>query len=198
MGAWRFIYVSSAAVYGNPRYLPINEDHPTEPLSPYGVSKLAGEYFSKTLFRGDGRVLILRLFNVYGPGQNPEYAGVIARFMERLAAGEPPIIYGDGEHTRDFIHVSDVVEAIEKALKADVREDAILNIGTGKPTTINELAYRMVKVFKANVKPIYAPPREGDIRHSYASIEKAATILKWRPKVSLDSGLKDLISLAQF
>ena len=196
-GVWRFIYVSSAAVYGDPRYLPIDEEHPTEPLSPYGASKLAGEHFSKTLFRGDGRVLILRLFNVYGIGQNPEYAGVVAKFMERLAAGEPPVIYGDGEQTRDFIHVSDVVRAIERALVVELNECVILNIGTGNPTSINELAHKMIRAFGMDVKPVYASPREGDIRHSYADVTKAKKLLGWEPSIGLDEGLKQLISSAE-
>ena len=194
-GVWRFVYVSSAAVYGNPRYLPVDEEHPTIPLSPYGVTKLAGEYFTKLLFRGGGRTLILRLFNVYGPGQNPEYAGVIVKFMERLMKNEPPVIYGDGEQTRDFIYVTDVVEAIEKAVNVSVGSDVVLNIGTGEPITIKELAHKMIKVFGANVNPVHAPPRKGDVRHSYADIKKAVAILKWIPKVSLDRGLLNLIKV---
>ena len=189
-GVQRLVYASSAAVYGEPRYLPVDEEHPTDPLSPYGATKLAGEHFSKTLFRG--RTVILRIFNVYGPGQNPEYAGVIARFMERLSRGEPPVIYGDGGQTRDFIYVTDVVEALRKALEVDVEEDVVVNVGTGKPVSINELAQMMIRIAGASVSPIHAPPRMGDIRHSYADISKAKSILNWRPRVKLEDGLKAL------
>lgn len=192
IGVWRIVYASSAAVYGNPVKLPINEEHPTNPLSPYGVSKLAGEMFSKTLFDGEGGVVVLRLFNVYGIGQNPEYAGVITRFMERLEKGLPPIIYGTGEQTRDFVHVLDVVEAFEKAFKADAG-GVVLNIGTGKPTSIRDLAYMMIKLYGLDLKPIYAPPRKGDIMHSYADVSRARKVLGWEPRIGLEEGLKMLI-----
>jgi len=192
VGVWRIVYASSATVYGNPVKLPINEEHPTNPLSPYGVSKLAGEMFSKTLFDGEGGVVVLRLFNVYGIGQNPEYAGVITRFMERLERGLPPIIYGTGEQTRDFIHVLDVVEAFEKAFKADAG-GVVLNIGTGKPTSIRDLAYMMIKLYGLDLKPIYAPPRKGDVMHSYADISRAKKVLGWEPRIGLEEGLKMLI-----
>lgn len=192
VGVWRIVYASSAAVYGNPVKLPINEEHPTNPLSPYGVSKLAGEMFSKTLFDGEGGVVVLRLFNVYGIGQNPEYAGVITRFMERLERGLPPIIYGTGEQTRDFIHVLDVVEAFEKAFKANAGS-MVLNIGTGKPTSIRDLAYMMIKLYGLDLKPIHAPPRKGDIMHSYADISRAKKVLGWEPRIGLEEGLKMLI-----
>lgn len=192
IGVWRIVYASSATVYGNPVKLPINEEHPTNPLSPYGVSKLAGEMFSKTLFDGEGGVVVLRLFNVYGIGQNPEYAGVITRFMERLERGLPPIIYGTGEQTRDFVHVLDVVEAFEKAFKADAG-GVVLNIGTGKPTSIRDLAYMMIKLYGLDLKPIYAPPRKGDIMHSYADVSRARKVLGWEPRIGLEEGLKMLI-----
>lgn len=189
---WRIVYASSAAVYGNPVRLPIDEEHPLKPLSPYGVSKLAGEMYIKTIFNGEGGYVILRLFNVYGLGQNPEYAGVITKFMERLERRLPPIIYGDGTQTRDFIHVLDVVEAFIKAIEVN-EPNIVLNIGTGKPTSIRELAYTMIKLYGLNIQPIYAPPRKGDIKYSYANISKAKKILKWEPRISLENGLRILI-----
>jgi len=189
---WRIVYASSAAVYGNPVKLPIDEEHPLKPLSPYGVSKLAGEMYIKTIFNGEGGYIILRLFNVYGLGQNPEYAGVITKFMERLKGRLPPIIYGDGTQTRDFIHVLDVVEAFIKAIEVN-KSNIVLNIGTSKPTSIKELAYTMIKLYGLNIQPIYAPPRKGDIKHSYADISKAKKILKWEPRISLENGLRMLI-----
>ncbi len=189
---WRIVYASSAAVYGNPVKLPIDEEHPLRPLSPYGASKLAGEMYIKTIFNGKEGYVILRLFNVYGLGQNPEYAGVITKFMERLERKLPPIIYGDGTQTRDFIHVLDVVEAFIKAIEVN-ESNVVLNIGTGKQTSIKELAYTMIKLYGLDLQPIYAPPRKGDIKHSYADISKAKKILKWEPKISLEDGLRMLI-----
>ncbi len=191
-GVSRIVYVSSAAVYGNPVRLPVSEDHPLNPLSPYGASKLVGEFYAKTLFKGKRGVIVLRLFNVYGPGQNPEYAGVITRFMERLSSGQPPVIYGSGEQTRDFVHVYDVVKAIEKALVAD-GSGYVVNIGTGRPTRIIDLAYMMIKLYGLEVEPVYAPPRIGDIMHSYADITLARKILGWSPEISLEQGLKMLV-----
>ena len=157
------------------------------------ATKLAGEHLSRTLFEGERHVVILRPFNVYGPGQSREYAGVVAKFLERLARGEPPVIYGDGRQTRDLVYVADVVEALERALEVEVDGNAVVNVGTGRPVTINELAYRMIRIAGADVKPIYAPPRRGDIRHSYASISRAVSLLRWRPRVSLEEGLEETI-----
>ncbi len=191
--ARKFVYISSAAVYGNPVKLPISEDHPVDPLSPYGTSKLAGEYYVKTLFEDGEGAVTLRLFNVYGLGQNPEYAGVISKFLERLAEGRPPIIFGTGEQTRDFIHVEDVARAIEKALTIRLEEYTVFNIGTGKRISIRELAELMIKLFGLNLEPVYGPPRRGDIMHSYADISRAKRILGWHPSISLEEGLKKLI-----
>ncbi len=192
-GLKKMIYISSAAVYGDPIRLPVNEDHPVNPLSPYGTSKLSGEFYARTLFEGIEKTVVLRLFNVYGPGQNPEYAGVISRFLERLSQGKPPVIYGSGEQTRDFIHVEDVAHAVEKALETRFEEHVVFNIGTGRRTSIRELAELMIELFGLNLKPIHGPPRRGDIMHSYADISRARRMLGWEPKISLEEGLKRLI-----
>ena len=180
-GVRRFIYASSAAVYGEPIYTPIDENHPTRPINPYGASKLAGEAYVHA-YSSRMEVVVLRLFNVYGPGQNPAYAGVITRFVERAVRGEPPIIYGDGAQTRDFVHVEDVARAFEWAITAP---PDTYNIGTGRPTRIRDLAEMVVKAFNLGKPPIYAPPRPGDIRHSTANIEKAAT-RGWKPTKQLN------------
>jgi len=192
-GVKRFIYASSAAVYGNPIKLPISEDHPMNPLSPYGLSKLMGEYYVASEFLGEEGSVILRIFNVYGPGQNPEYAGVIARFMERLSRGEPPIIFGDGGQTRDFIHVDDVVEAFVKSLDASPDERLVANIGSGRPVKILELARMMIRLYGLDLEPVHAPPRPGDIKDSYADITRAMKALGWSPRISLEDGLRKLI-----
>ena len=191
VGVERFVYASSAAVYGNPVRLPIDEDHPTKPVSPYGKSKLLGEKCVLNEFRGSA--FSLRLFNVYGRGQNPEYAGVITKFLERVSRGEPPIIYGDGEQTRDFVYVGDVVDAFIRALTSSLRGAYVFNIGTGNAVTINQLARMIIKLAGLNVEPIHADPRPGDIRHSYADISRTKRVLGWQPKISLEEGLKRLV-----
>jgi len=138
--------------------------------------------------------IILRLFNVYGPGQTGAYAGVVTKFIERTSRGEPPIIYGDGEQTRDFIHVKDVANAIIKALETNIT--GTFNIASGKPTKIIDLAHMVISLVGLELQPIFAEPRKGDIRHSYAKIDKAREVLKWKPKIDLKQGLKELIEQA--
>ena len=138
--------------------------------------------------------MILRLFNVYGPKQSRAYAGVIIEFIRRVSRGEPPIVFGDGEQTRDFIHVSDVVEAITLSLRNE-RVRGVFNIGSGEGVTINRLANLILKLMgREDLKPIYAPPRPGDIRHSIADTTRAKKELKYEPKIKLETGIKELIS----
>ncbi|MDW8021886.1 MAG: NAD-dependent epimerase/dehydratase family protein [Nitrososphaerota archaeon] len=196
-GAWRLIYAGSAAVYGDPIELPIREDHPARPLSPYGETKLEGEKIALTRFRGDGGAISLRLFNVYGWGQNPEYAGVITKFIERVRSGQPPIIFGDGEQTRDFVHVRDVAEAVARASEAEISGSEIFNIGSGKWIRIRDLARMVASLFGRDLEPVYAGPRPGDIRRSYADISKAEKILSWSPKIGLEEGLSNLIKTGE-
>jgi len=195
-GVGRVIYLSSAAVYGVPQYLPVNEEHPTKPISPYGASKLAGELVLESLAGSLGKpeYVILRLFNVYGPGQNPSspYSGVITKFIHAVMNGKEIVIYGDGEQSRDFIHVEDVAGAVVKALTA-TEACTTLNIGTGRRTTINELAKLVMSVAGREVPVKHAPPRKGDIRHSVASVERARRVLGWEPKIELVDGLRTLL-----
>jgi len=180
----RLVYISSAAVYGEPVRLPISEDHPTRPLSPYGLSKLAGERVVEMLTPG---AAVLRLFNVYGPGQTGPYAGVITKFLERARRGLPPVIYGDGGQTRDFVHVSDVARFVEVVL--DRGASGVFNVGSGRAVSIRELAGFVMSLAGLDGGPVYAPPRPGDIKHSVADITKARG-LGWEPRVGIEEGLR--------
>jgi len=189
-----FVFASSSAVYGDPIRVPIPEDHPLMPKSPYAASKISGEAFVQAFANQYGfRPVILRLFNVYGPKQSRAYAGVIIEFIRRVSRGEPPVIFGDGEQTRDFVHVSDVVEAIMLSLRNEEAR-GVFNIGSGEGVTINHLARLILKLMgREDLKPIYAPPRPGDIRHSIADITRAQRELRFKPKVKLEVGIKELI-----
>ncbi|AKT34834.1 UDP-glucose 4-epimerase [Pyrobaculum sp. WP30] len=182
----RLIYISSAAVYGEPQHLPINENHPTRPLSPYGLSKLAGEQVAQMLAPG---AAVLRLFNVYGPGQTGPYAGVVSKFIERAKGSLPPVIYGDGTQTRDFVHVADVARFVEVVL--DRGAAGVFNVGTGRSVSIRELATIVMRLAGLGGEPLYAPPRPGDIKHSVADVTKAK-LLGWQPQIPLEEGLREL------
>jgi len=188
----RFIYASSCAVYGAPQYLPIDENHPIIPQSPYGISKLTSEHFCRIFHEIHGlETISLRFFNIYGKRQvKGPYSGVITKFAERLKEKKSPVIFGDGEQTRDFLHVNDAVNACMLALRNKTYVGKIINIGSGKETTINELVSLLIELSaKTNIKPVYKPPRKGDILRSWANIEKAKKLLGYQPKVDLESGL---------
>ncbi|MCC6050604.1 MAG: SDR family NAD(P)-dependent oxidoreductase [Thermofilum sp.] len=186
-----FVFASSAAVYGDPVRLPIAEDHPLRPLSPYGATKVAGEALVHAYAAARGfRPVILRLFNVYGPKQSRAYAGVVTEFVKRVLRGEPPLIYGDGTQSRDFVFVDDVVEYFVRALRTEeVR--GIYNVGSGKAVSVLELAELVAKVLgRPELKPVHAPPRPGDIKHSVADISRAVRDFGYRPRVALEEGLR--------
>lgn len=191
-GVGLFIYLSSAAVYGDPVRLPVDENHPTEPLSPYGLSKLMGENVARFFSRLGLKYVVLRLFNVYGPGQNAAYAGVITRFMERVRNQLPPVVYGDGEQTRDFIHVDDVAQAVELAISTGCLNQ-VFNIGVGKPVRIRDLAVLVMRLHGVGGEPVYTAKRPGDIKHSYADVSKARSLLGFEPRIGLEDGLKKLM-----
>jgi UDP-glucose 4-epimerase len=191
------VFASSAAVYGEPKYLPITESHILDPQSPYGASKVAGEALvsSYSNLKKIKSASCLRFFNVYGKGQTLEYAGVITRFAERLSKRLPPIIYGDGNQTRDFVSVRDVVTAIMIAAKTNGSGDCntnhnVYNIGTGKSLKIKDLAKLMIKIFKLDLEPIFAQQREGDIMNSYADITKSKDELRFIANENINSALK--------
>jgi len=194
-GVERIVYLSSAAVYGDPVKLPIREDHPLNPISIYGVSKTAGEMVLKSMAaKGGYNYVILRLFNVYGPGQERSpYAGVLTVFAKRALRGEPLIIYGDGEQTRDFIYVGDVADAVVKALETD-NVNETYNIGSGVETRIKDLAELVIKAVGMDIGVEHAPPRKGDIRRSVAEISKSRLMLGYNPSIRLEDGVKRLIN----
>jgi UDP-glucose 4-epimerase len=191
----KFVFISSSAVYGEPDYLPIDENHVTKPISPYAESKLEAERFcmgfhEKQLLRA----VVLRLFNVYGLRQGiNDYSGVITRFINRGKQGLPLVVYGDGSQTRDFVNVCDVVEAILSAVDNKVAEGEVFNIGSGDPISICDLAKAILELAGLNLEIVCEKPRLGDITHSYTTISKAEKLLGYRPKVSLRDGLRTLL-----
>jgi UDP-glucose 4-epimerase len=193
-GVRRVVFASSASVYGNSATLPMREDGPVSPLTPYCIAKLAGEQLlSFYAQRSPLRWLALRFFNVYGPGQPTDafYTSVILTFVRRILAGEPPVIDGKGDQSMDFVHVEDVARAIGTALDSE-RTGEVLNVGTGSQTTVAELAQRLVAVMGSDVVPQFRP-REVLVARREASIDRIQEVLDWRPRVGLDEGLASVL-----
>ncbi|MGQ0794855.1 MAG: GDP-mannose 4,6-dehydratase [Nitrosopumilaceae archaeon] len=188
-----FVFASSGAVYGEPKLLPIREDHVLEPISPYGASKVSGEaLLCSYVFSGKiNKGVSLRFFNVYGEGQNPQYAGVITKFAERLSKGLPPLIYGDGKQTRDFVYVGDIVQALMLAAQSKevTHGYQTFNVATGKSVNIIELVLMMMKIFDKNLPPIFENERVGEIKDGSANISKIREVLGFKANVDLESGL---------
>ncbi len=194
-GVKKVVYASSAAVYGDSPTLPKVEDMTPNPLSPYAVTKLMGEYYCEVFHNIYGlNTICLRYFNVYGPRQDPnsQYAAVIPKFIDNLLAGKPPVIFGDGEQSRDFAFVGDVAEA--NILAAESQATGVFNIGSSIRVTINQLTQMIIKlVGNSAVRPAYVEQRSGDILHSLADISRARSF-GYHPKYSLEQGLKETVS----
>lgn len=190
----RFVYTSSAEVYGVSEYIPIDEKHPTKPINPYGASKLAAEIYTNTFFRTYGmKTNVLRFFNVYGPGLFPRRtADVVTLFVKRVLSGKPPILKGDLENARDFVYIEDVVKSIILSLKKDSAVGETINIGSGKATTINELATLVILlVGKKNITPVH---KEGQSFSICADITKARKILNYTPSISMKGGVEKTLT----
>jgi len=193
-GVKKVIYASSAAVYGDAPVLLVREDMIPNPQSPYAITKLIGEYYCQAFQAVYGLSTVsLRYFNVYGPKQDPnsDYAPVIPRFIKSVSEGKPPTIFGDGEQTRDFVFVSDVVRANILAAESDAT--GVFNIGQGRRVTISELARLMSHIMNKEVGIIHQGARVGDIRHSLADISKAR-LFGYEPRYDLERGLRETIS----
>ena len=190
-GVKKVVYASSSSVYGDTPELPKKENMKPNPQSPYAVSKLTGEYYCKVFSDIYGiKTICLRYFNVYGPKQDPasEYAAVIPRFINRVLNNQPPIIFGDGNQTRDFTFVKDVVKANILAMEKNV--EGVFNIAYGQQISINELANKIMEIVGVKLNPVYDKPRPGDIRNSLADISLAKQKLGYMPEYSLEKGLE--------
>ncbi|NPV93449.1 MAG: SDR family oxidoreductase [Firmicutes bacterium] len=190
----KIVYASSAAAYGTPASLPVDERHPVAPISYYGISKHSPEHYFPVYRELYGlRYTILRYANVYGIRQDPQgEGGVVSIFTDRLLRGVPPTIYGDGEQTRDFIYVADVAEA--NLLAIEKGDGETLNISGHRQTTINELLALMNRLAGTNLAPVYADERPGDIRHSVLDNARAVEVLGWRPRYTLEDGLRETLA----
>jgi UDP-glucose 4-epimerase len=190
----RIVYAASSSAYGDQPTLPKREDMLPAPLSPYAAAKLVGEYYCQVFAQVYGlETLCLRYFNVFGPRQDPSspYSGVISRFVNMLMSGERPIIYGDGEQTRDFTYVANVVDANLRAAETTKGIGKVINIANGEQITLNQLL-NVIKTItgKNDVEPEYRETRAGDVRHSLADITLARELLGYEPRVGLEEGLR--------
>ena len=196
-GVARVVYTSSTSVYGNPRHLLVNEDDPLSLLTPYAVSKLAGEHYCLAFFESYGlRATAVRYSNIFGPGQNPAnpYCGVVAKFCEALFAGRAPVVHGDGNQTRDFTFIDDAVTATLMAATSERAVGEVFNVGTGVETSVNQLAATLIRLIGSSVTPTHSDRRDVDnIRRRVANIEKARRALRWVPEVTLEEGLQRTI-----
>ena len=193
----RFVYAGSSSIYGETPTLPKVETMNPSPMSPYAASKLAGEYYCKVFYEVFSvPTVILRYFNVFGPRQDPEslYAAVIPRFIGALLRGESPVIFGDGEQTRDFTYVDDVVRANLLACSQDEALGEVMNISAGRAVQVNQLLKTLGKILGRSASPIYAPPRPGDVRHSYADVTKACQLIGFEAKFTLEEGLEKTVA----
>ena len=196
-GVRRVVYSSSSSVYGSIAQLPAVESLPVDPISPYGVAKLAAERYCVSFSRvyESFETVVLRYFNVFGPRQSPysQYAAMVPLFITAIAAGEPVTIYGDGEQSRDFTFVENVVDATVRASEAEGASGRIFNVAAGSPASVNAVADAIGRILGKQVERRFAPERPGDIRNSWADVSAARGVLGYAPSVDLEQGLSRTI-----
>ena len=188
----KVVFASSSSVYGNTEKIPITEKCERNPINPYGKTKLEDEFLAKK-YSDDGVSIIgLRYFNIYGKGQTGSYAGVITKFLNQLSRNKAPVIYGDGSQIRDFIFVEDIARANLSAMLSKINF-GFFNIGTGKRTSILELAKLLIKLYNLQILPEFSSPLQGDVQKSQANTEKSQELLNWKYKIELEEGLQKMI-----
>ncbi len=195
-GVKRFVYAASSSAYGDTPTLPKVETMPPSPLSPYAVGKLVGEYYCSVFTRVFGlETISLRYFNVFGPNQDPksQYAAAIPAFVTAILKNQPPTIYGDGQQSRDFTYIDNVVEANLLAARVNKTDGEVINIACGQAVTVNEIIDMINDSLGKNVKPIYTYPRPGDVKHSLADITAAKNLIGYKPAISFEQGLQKAI-----
>jgi UDP-glucose 4-epimerase len=195
-GVKRVVYAASSSAYGETEVLPKQEEMLPTPLSPYAAAKLFGEYYCQVFTRVYGlETACLRYFNVFGPRQDPSspYSGVISKFVTALLQGETPVIYGDGEQSRDFTYIDNVVDANLCAAEAPEAVGQVMNLGVGERITLNALLAELQKILGTDLKPRYEAVRAGDVRHSLADISQARKLLGYEPRVMLAEGLRQTV-----
>jgi len=195
-GVKRLVYAGSSSAYGDTPTLPKHEDMPTAPKSPYALQKLVGEQYCRMFTDLYGfETVTTRYFNVFGPRQDPgsPYSGVISLFATAIPAGKRPIIYGDGEQTRDFTYIANVVDGVLRACESPKAAGEVINVATGLRISLNDLLRVLNKLVGTNVQPIYKEPRAGDVRDSQADISKAKALLDYSPRVSFEEGLRQTL-----
>lgn len=197
-GVRRVVYAGSSSAYGNAAALPKREDMPTAPLSPYALQKLVGEQYMQLFTQLYGlSTVTIRYFNVFGPRQDPSsaYSGVISLFIRYLVEGRAPTIHGDGEQTRDFTYVTNVVDGALRASEAGPEVSGeVINVATASRISLNDLFRTVKEITGATVDPVYGPPRAGDVRDSLADIAKARQLLGYTPIVGLEEGLRQTVA----
>jgi nucleoside-diphosphate-sugar epimerase len=196
-GVKRLVFAGSSSEYGDTPTLPKHEEMPTSPLSPYALQKVVGEEYLRMFTRLYGlETVSIRYFNVFGPRQDPgsPYSGVISLFIKWLLAGERPTIYGDGEQTRDFTYVANVVDGVLRACEAADASGEAINVATEGRVSLNELLRALQRIIGTSLEPIHAEPRVGDVRDSQASIAKARRILGYEPTVPFEEGLRRTVA----
>ncbi len=196
VGVKRLVYAASSSAYGDSERLPKVETILADPMSPYGAQKLTGEHYCRVFYLCYGlETLSIRYFNVFGPRQDPmsQYAAAIPAFVSAILRDEPPTVYGDGEQSRDFTYIDNVVEANLLAAKAPKTQGEAINVACGERVTVNQIIARINELLGKNVQPNYVDPRPGDIKHSWADISLAERLIGYRPVVTFDEGLRRAI-----